>query len=251
MFRDIAKKIVHLTAKREVSSWDIPVNTMQHRIDALDRAILNVNICTRIERDTTARRASDTLVGDYAEFGVYRGETFAHVVRRSSPLMPFMRFFAFDSFQGLPALTRADKNGEFWEGQFSCTRRDFEQNLARLRAHTSRVRIVEGWFKDTLTNETAVEHSLESVSLAFIDCDLYDSCVPVLGFLTKKVRQGSVLLFDDWLNFRGSRDRGVQLATREWLVKNPHLSLYPWFSFCHHGHAFIVNDEKYGHQHER
>jgi O-methyltransferase len=249
MFRTFATKILHRVARRDENSWDMPVDTMRQRTDALDRAILNVHICTRRERDEASATASDTLLGDYAEFGVYRGETFAHVVRRSSPLMPSMRFFAFDSFQGLPEPTGADKNGEFWKGQFSCSRQDFERTLSRAEANSSRVRVVEGWFQDSLCGQTAVQHSLNTVSLAFIDCDLYESCVPVLDFLTDKLRQGSVLLFDDWLNFRGCPDRGVQLATRQWLEQNPRLFLHPWFSFCHHGQAFIVNDSQYRYEH--
>ncbi len=249
MLRTIVTKVFSRAARREVNSWDVPVDTMRQRTDALDRAILNVHICTRRERHEESAAASDTLMGDYAEFGVYRGETFAHVVRRSSPLMPSMRFFAFDSFQGLPEPTGADRNGEFWKGQFACSRQQFEQTLARAAADASRVRVVEGWFQDTLTAQMAAQHSLQTVSLAFIDCDLYESCVPVLDFLTDKLRQGSVLLFDDWLNFRGSPDRGVQRATRQWLQRNPQLFLTPWFSFCHHGQAFSVNDTQYRYEH--
>jgi hypothetical protein len=227
-------------------SWDIPVDTLKARHSALDWAILNMHICTRRERDRLPaaqehRHAdSESLLGDYAEFGVFSGETFAHACRRAAPLMPWMRFFAFDSFQGLPEPTGDDADGEFWGGQFQCSATDFSANLRAKGVDESRVVVVPGWFKETLSPRTAEQHGLRIASIAFIDCDLYESCVPVLSFLTALVRQGTILLFDDWYTFKGAPTRGVQRATSEWLALNPRLSLTSWFPFCHHGQAFVV-----------
>ena len=47
--------------------------------------------------------ANGRMPGDYLEFGVFRGGTFApayHFASRRA--LPHMRFYAFDSFQGLP-----------------------------------------------------------------------------------------------------------------------------------------------------
>ena len=49
----------------------------------------------RYERaDANSLQAAElSLSGHYAEFGVYRGETFAHVVNRGAELMPWMLFY--------------------------------------------------------------------------------------------------------------------------------------------------------------
>jgi O-methyltransferase len=216
------------------------VDTRPFRFEALDMSILNVHIGTRLEQSSSSPGAPGTLLGDYAEFGVFEGTTFLHAHHRIRPLMPWMRCFAFDSFQGLPPLTEADRDGEFREGQFACTQPRFEQILRENDADLSRIVIVPGWYDRVLNDELKQTHALSAVSIAFIDCDLYQSCVPVLEFLTNLVRQGSILMFDDWYNFKGARDKGVQRATREWLEKNPRIELEPWFPFCHHGRSFIV-----------
>jgi len=224
-----------------------PVNVAQQRYDALDRAMLNVLVGTRVESEARAdasRKDAHSLIGHYAEFGVYRGESFAHVARRGSDTMPWMHFYAFDSFEGLPPMQGLDHGGEFIAGQFSCSREQFESYLKWRKVDMDRVHVVPGWFNDTLTDEMAGREGLDVVSVAFIDCDLYESCVPVLEFLSNRLRQGSILLYDDWYNFRADPRRGVRRATEEWLTKQDRYTLEPWFSFCHHGKAFIVLDRE-------
>jgi O-methyltransferase len=217
------------------------IDAMGPRWQALDMAIVNIAVSTRLERCGKPTIPGGPLLGDYAEFGVYRGDTFAHVFRRARDLMPPMRFFAFDSFEGLPQLKGIDQEGEFWQGQFACSQQDFEANLKQKGVDMSRVRIVPGWFDRTLTDASKEEHSLRVVSIAYIDCDVYESCVSVLSFLTDLVRQGSILLFDDWFNYRNRATHGVQRVTTEWLAANKRITLTEWCTFLPFGKAFIVN----------
>ena len=60
-------------------------------------------------------------------------------------------------------------------------------------------------------------------------------------FLTKYVRQGTILIFDDWFTYRNSPNHGEQRAVEEWLSKNPHISLTEYYKFSYHGISFIVN----------
>jgi O-methyltransferase len=201
-------------------------------------AVMNVHIATRLDR--TRSDKAGTLVGDYAEFGVFEGRTFTHAFHRAAPLMPWMRFLAFDSFDGLPEPRGVDAQSEFWKGQFACTKERFLENIRAAGVDTTRVRVAGGWFDQTLTDELIQREKLECVAIAYIDCDLYESAVPVLAFLTKLVRQGSILLIDDWYHFRGDPTRGLQRAVHEWLEANPTITLAPWYDFSHHGKAFLV-----------
>jgi len=74
-----------------------------------------------------------------------------------------------------------------------------------------------------------------------IDCDLYSSTKCVLEFITPLIVNGTILIFDDWLAYKGSPDRGEQLACSEWLDTNPELSLVPFARFGLTQQAFIVN----------
>jgi hypothetical protein len=185
------------------------------------------------------------IPGDYCEFGVYKGDTFGHCVRVCSDLMPEMRFLAFDSFQGLPEPRGIDVinefTGNFHKGEFGCDEEIFFETLRdKFNLKFDRIITIPGWFQKTLTKETADRLHLEKVAAAWIDCDLYESCVTVLDFLNDKLSIGSVVVFDDWNAFRNLPDRGEQRACSEWLQSNPHLSLLHLFSFPPGGRAFTV-----------
>jgi len=184
--------------------------------------------------------------GDYLEFGVASGLTFAHACNLFSadPFFRDMKFFALDSFEGLPRPQGLDAAGgftsHFYESQYACGEEEFVRNLRRSGVATERVTLVKGWFDKSLTEENAEAHGIGKVAVAWVDCDLYESTVPVLRFLTPRLSNGAVVVFDDWSCFRNSPSFGEQRACREWLEQNPQISLHEFFSFGGHGRAFTV-----------
>jgi O-methyltransferase len=184
------------------------------------------------------------IPGDYCEFGVWQGTTFIHSYKTMSPLFPDMRFAALDSFEGLPEPRGIDAEGgytsHFYKGQFESSLDAFMRNLRRQDVKTEKVLTVKGWFNETLTPERAAGHGIDKIAVAWIDCDLYESTIPVLDYLTSRVTVGSVLAFDDWHCYRNHPDFGQQRAVREWLQRNPGLSLHELFSFGWNGMVFTV-----------
>jgi len=181
----------------------------------------------------------EEVAGDYAEFGVETGRTFveAYRIARWFPGAP-RRFYAFDSFAGLPEIGQLDAGYRWQEGQFAHPRTAFEARLRRARIPASDVTIVEGFYEDTLAGpDQLTDHR---VAVAWVDCDLYESTVPVLDYLTNRLSPGAVLAFDDWYSFRGARDRGETRACNEWLERNPHIALVPWRPFHWAGQSFLV-----------
>ncbi len=185
------------------------------------------------------------LGGDYLEFGVFEGRTFGYAYKVMAPLFSDMRFVAFDSFEGLPEPRGLDANDKysssFHRGQFACSHEIFLRNLeAKWQVDLSRVRTVPGWFDRTLRDDSPDVADLTTVAAAWIDCDLYESTVPVLDFLTSRLRVGSVILFDDWRCFRNLASQGEQRACAEWLGRNPQIELNPFVDFGFHGMSFTV-----------
>lgn len=184
------------------------------------------------------------IPGDYLEFGVYLGKTFSYTYRVMAPLFPGMRFVALDSFEGLPEPKGLDAQDNytsgFYTGQFACDIRQFESNLVAGGVDMNRVSMIKGWFDKTLDPGNAESRIIGKVAAAWIDCDLYESTVPVLDFLTGRLSVGSVLLFDDWRCFRNLADFGQQRACREWLQRNPQIKLNEFVDFGFHGQAFTV-----------
>ena len=89
--------------------------------------------------------------GDYAEFGVYRGDSMitAHHFAKANNLN--MNFFGFDSFQGLPKPKKEDKNFSWKEGDYSASIKEVEKRLRKnglIDFH-----LIRGWFKETLKRE--------------------------------------------------------------------------------------------------
>ncbi len=176
------------------------------------------------------------IEGDYAEFGVFEGRlcTAAWEAIQRYGLSHRVKMHAYDSFEGLPAAQGVDEDGPFRKGQFHGPRHLFDKETRHIPA--DRLTVTEGFFDASLPQ--AEKHK---IAVAWVDCDLYESTVPVLDFLTPQLRDGSVLVFDDWFCFHGRPDRGEQRACREWLNANPQISLVPYRDFHWAGRSFLVN----------
>ena len=200
-------------------------------------AISSGHEAARVLGLTFAYVHSEGIEGDYAEFGVWTGRTFVEAWRIGKSLGGDQRYFAYDSFEGLPDAGGIDGDGRFKPGEFSHSRRTFESRLRRARVPARDVEIVEGFY-DVSLDSAAPEP--RQVAVAWVDCDLYASTVPVLEFLTDRLAQGSILLFDDWFCFAGDSNKGEAKACAEWLERNPQFTLVPWRQFNWAGQAFIV-----------
>jgi O-methyltransferase len=202
--------------------------------------------------------AWNQVEGDYLEFGVWRGYSFVaayhEILRQRAAHRRFgfespeyarwqaarPRFFAFDSFDGLPA-GRAERMVDYGPGAYACTEEEFLANLRDQDVDLTDVVTVKGFYEDTCTSDTAARNNLTKAAIVMIDCDLYESTVPVLNFLTGLVQQGTILVFDDWFRFKGSPDAGEQRACREWLARNPHIQLAEFWRQGPQAVAFVVN----------
>jgi hypothetical protein len=184
--------------------------------------------------------------GDYLEFGIYRGNTFslAYRIAQKWKKLAGMRFYAFDSFEGLPPSEGVDVEGYehevFAEGNYACDEPSFRKNLAAKGVDLTKIETIPGWYDQSLNEETRKRLPLEKAAIIWIDCDLYESTVPVMKFITPYVQNGTLLIFDDWFCFHSNPDRGEQRAFREWLECNPEIRATPFLSFGWHGHSFIL-----------
>lgn len=188
------------------------------------------------------------IEGDYLEFGIFRGETLRNAVLaarqgyRGTREGRFRgRFIGFDSFAGLPPVSSmGDGVNLYAAGEFSATRAEVEATLGPLRQRHS-IELIEGWFADTLVPETAAKLRLNRVAFVNIDCDLYESTVPVLEFITPMLQTGTVIYFDDWFSYRGSTSHGEPRACREWLQRHPEIRLVDYRNVAITGKMFLVN----------
>jgi len=224
------------------------IRALRLRVDYLEHRLINYYRNRWDAVDCVADYLVNAeITGDYAEFGVYKGTTFGYAANLFHTLFPQMRFLAFDSFEGLPEPEGLDRSPEgftsgFFKGQFAATEDEFRDNVRAAAPYLSPERLltIKGWFDKTLTRECAQRIHLKQLACVWVDCDFYESTVPILGFITPYLSVGSVILFDDWRSYRNLADRGEQRACREWLESNPGLVLNELISFGFHGMSFTV-----------
>ena len=122
------------------------------------------------------------------ELGVYKGATINHI---ASVLNNIGRkdkiIYGFDSFEGL---------AEDWKGTRT---RKFQLKLFKKPKFKNKIKIIEGWFKDSLP--IFVEGLNESISFLHIDCDIYESTRDVFANLAEKIEKGTIIVFDEYFNY--------------------------------------------------
>jgi O-methyltransferase len=189
-----------------------------------------------------AQLVSTGVTGDYFEFGLYRGFSFWSAQQAATRIgLSSMRFFGFDSFEGLPEVIGNDrKAGIFVSGDYRCTLPEVERLLSEHGFDWDRAVLVGGFFDRSLTPEIKQQHAMSPAALVMIDCDLYQSTVPVLGFLADLLQEGTILLFDDWYCFAEADDRGEPRAFREFLAEHPEWTAERRQRFSRYGQAFIL-----------
>lgn len=120
------------------------------------------------------------------EFGVATGRTLNHFAR----LLPNKTVYGFDGFDGLPE----NWTSRMPQGFFA------RDTLPRVR---NNCKLVIGWFDQTLPD--FVQHRLGQapIALLHIDSDLYSSAVTVLNNLKNNIVPGTVIVFDEYINYPG------------------------------------------------
>ena len=175
--------------------------------------------------------------GDYFEFGCHRCRTFRMALteaRRHN--LEQMKFFAFDSFEGLPQ-PHSETSVEIWERGALCT--PVEQFMELVHVHgiyVDNIITVKGFYDDSLTPQLQREliESGRKISLTTVDCDLYESAVPVFNFIDPLLQEGAVIYIDDmFAGYKGSPEKGVLKAFREFRTRSrfkfiPHMQIGWW-----------------------
>jgi O-methyltransferase len=164
------------------------------------------------------------IEGCYLEFGCAGGGSLVDAFNAANRYrrLNSMPFFVFDSFEGLPepAGLDAGESLRYNKGDFACNLDRYRQNVSSRGVDLARVTCVPGWYSETLNEELKQTLLIKRAAVVWIDCDLYESTVPVLEFITHFIQDGTVVIFDDWFSFKGRLDRGEARAFKEWLAKN-------------------------------
>jgi O-methyltransferase len=135
------------------------------------------------------RLKKDRIPGDFAELGVYKGES-AKIIHHMDP----GRFFhLFDTFSGFPDIDLAVETGEaatYTPARFSDT--DIGE-VTRKIAGNENIRIYPGYFP-----YTADQVSTRRFALVNMDADLYNPTKAGLAFFYPRLSPGGVIIVHDY-----------------------------------------------------
>ena len=176
-------------------------------------------------------------LGDYLEFGVYNGTSLTCMFRALEALrLSDVRLFGFDSFEGLPP----DEEGHWGPGgRFSCDLPTTRQVLARENVDLSRVTLIKGFYKESLTQDVIEQHAIKKASVIMVDCDLYSSAVDCLAFSDPLIRDEAIVCFDDWHQL-AEKNMGEKRAFDEFLAARPQLVARDFGRYGRNSEAFSV-----------
>ena len=122
----------------------------------------------------------------YLEFGVFKGVTMG--IWSGLLKSPESRLVGFDSFEGLP---------ENW-GLFT-DKKVFDVQGRMPHFDDSRVRLVKGWFDQTL-RPFLTDFQPRPLLIVHLDADLYSSTIYVLRQLRPYFKPGTILIFDEFFD---------------------------------------------------
>ena len=123
----------------------------------------------------------------FLEFGTYKGE----LINFCSSLMPEVKFYGFDSFEGLQETLSTWKKGRF----------NLKGKLPKVNDNVS---LIKGYFNETLPK--FLEEHKEKASFIHIDCDLYSSTKTVFDNIYDRIVPNTVIQFDEYYNYPGWRN---------------------------------------------
>jgi len=125
------------------------------------------------------------IEGYWMEFGVREGSSIGWVLEER----PNQEMHGFDSWEGLPEAWNVGSK-VFEKGDMNVDMPQFDPNI----------HLWKGWFEDTI--DPWKEHHKGNIAYLHIDSDLYSSANCVLTKLNDRIVPGTLIVFDELINFR-------------------------------------------------
>ena len=148
--------------------------------------------------------ARDGVPGSVVQCGVWNGGSAAVMALASREAGWPREMWLFDSWEGLPEPADIDvsENGLRRERGWNLGFEEQVEELlfGRLGLHRDGVRLVKGWFEDTLPQH---RDAVAPIALLHADADWYESTRTILENFYELVSPGGYIVFDDYGHWKG------------------------------------------------
>ncbi len=187
----------------------------------------------------------ENVAGDYVEFGVFEGTSFitafeCHICTKQT-VNPQRKFWGFDSFEGLRFGDSDEQHASFQNGDFKADYEMVESRLRRSFKKRAPWELVKGYLEDTVSNTTAPELGIETVSVVLFDLDLGPATKLALDFVKPALQQGSVLICDEYFWYRGDTAKGEAAAFAMFQEENPQFEFRNFMNYGVGARVFVLS----------
>ncbi len=183
----------------------------------------------------------EQVEGAYFEFGIYEGTSLYAAARIYEKLKSKINrnFYGFDSFDdGFKYYNDIDKHPFFKEGDFKSSYAKACKRFEKLK----NVRLIKGYLENTIAGKNAGDFCNEtSCAVVFIDCDLMSPAHIALEFVGPLLREGSIIILDDYWAYKGDPEKGTCGALNKFLKNRPSLKIRDYADYGYGGKSFVVH----------
>ena len=190
--------------------------------------------------------AHDDTRGSYLEFGVFTGSSFNYAMKVNKRIEKLgyknmdCEFIGFDSFKGFGHIKKDDEHPHYKDHVFAINEEKVLKNIEKI-AKNQKYRIIKGFYEDTIKNKTTKDLKIDKAKIVMIDCDLKEPAALALAFVKPSFPEGTIILFDDYVFFKGSKDKGEYGAFADFKKKHPEILFRRIFDYGYGSRAFIVH----------
>ncbi len=184
-------------------------------------------------RDCADRLLKNQVQGDFVECGVATGSQIGAMQDACQANLDARTIWAYDSFKGIPYAGEHDDQQPGWEkkdesksgllestGVAAHSKECVLQNFKNWGLHTLNLKLVEGWFQDTVPHNT-----IDKIALLRLDGDLYESTKVCMQYLFPKLVKGGILIIDDW-GLKGCRNAVLEFIDQSKMIEFEYTAYY-------------------------
>jgi len=188
--------------------------------------------------------AHDNVLGDYVEFGVFTGSSFNFAMKINKKIERIFgesqtSFFGFDSFSGFGKLNNEDQHPIFKDSLFEVNKKKIIKNIEK-NSKGQNFKIVKGFFEDIMPNKNINEFGVNKLRIVLIDCDTKKAAKLALDFIKNSIQDGTIIMFDDYVFYKGRYDMGEYSAFEEFKKENKKFFFRRIFDYGYGSKAFIA-----------
>ena len=230
---------------------------------SINRGDINLNTRKGALNKAWGYTFSNHRMGDYVEFGVYKGDSFYDSISvylkfenwfinqyqsdenwrvnlaKKSPLNKQPRFHGLDTFEGMPE--NKEKNIIFEKGNFYSNIDNVKKRIKKLK--NIDYKLYKGNFTES---DNSLKENLKNRKVAIInfDCDIQKSTDEALEIIKDKIDIGTILMFDDYNSFNADNKYGQRKSFINF-SKNENFIFEKFFTYEYVGQCFLTVGKKY------